>query len=421
MKQKVQEYIDNHREELIGSLKELIESPSADGQDTIAQEIVIRKLNELGFETDTFRMDERVKECPDYCPPDITYTDGTYNVVGIRKGKNSEKNLMLFAHIDTEGEEHFGKFAEPYLAEEKDGRIYGLGAADDKGGIAMTLEGIKAALAIAGDLNYDVTALSILGKHGGAFGTLSAMMKGYSGDDSLYIHPAETGHGFQEIKNISLGMLDMKLTVIGKPGIPHDDFSEGINANLIMADAVKILEEYNRKKREECIFDFGSFKGQPSFILNIGSLRSDAGYGKVCEKAECLFRCRFFSPLTTEKVFNEIKTCLYEGLEGEWILEKGTYRAEPAMVANEDPFVRFIENSISDVSGEKDFIHQYHGASDIHYPILYGNSRCVGIGPCCELPEEGSGVREWIDVDDYLKGIAILTTILLDYDKQDNE
>ena len=47
-------------------------------------------------------------------------------------------------------------------------------------------------------------------------------------------------------------------------------------------------------------------------ILNIGSLRSYAGYGKVCEKAECLFRCRFFSPLTTEKVFNEIKTCLYE-------------------------------------------------------------------------------------------------------------
>ena len=102
-------------------------------------------------------------------------------------------------------------------------------------------------------------------------------------------------------------------------------------------------------------------------------------------------------------------------------MEKGTYRAEPAMVANEDPFVRFIENSISDVSGEKDFIHQYHGASDIHYPILYGNSCCVGIGPYCELPEEGSGVREWIDVDDYLKGIAILTTILLDYDKQDNE
>ncbi|MBQ5805571.1 MAG: M20/M25/M40 family metallo-hydrolase, partial [Erysipelotrichaceae bacterium] len=94
-------------------------------------------------------------------------------------------------------------------------------------------------------------------------------------------------------------------------------------------------------------------------------------------------------------------------------------RAEAAMVENDDPFVRFVEKSISAVVGEQEFIHQYHGGSDIRFPILYGNSRCVGIGPYCELPKQGSEEKEWIDIDDYLKGIAILTTILLDYGKQD--
>ena len=418
MNKTIQNYLAEHRKEMIDTLKELIESPSADGGDTKAQEIVKRELEKAGFSTSSFRMDERVKECPDYCEPDIVYTDGAYNLAGIRKGNGLEKSLMLFAHIDTESETYFGTFEDPYLTEEKDGRIYGLGAADDKGGIAMMLEGIKAALAIKGDLDYDITALSILGKHGGAFGTLSAMMKGYCGDDSLYIHPAETGHGFQEVKNISLGMLDMKLTVMGKPGILHDDLSEGENANLLMAEAVRILDEYGKKKREECVFDFGSFKGQPSFILNIGTLSSQGGYGSVCEKTECLFRCRFFKPLTTEAVFQEIQSLLEEKLDGKWLLEKGRNRAEPAMVDNGDPFVRFIEESIGDAAGEKEFIHQYHGGSDIRFPILYGGSRCVRIGPYCELPKRGSGEREWIDVDDYLKGIAILTTILLKYGKQ---
>ena len=58
---------------------------------------------------------------------------------------------------------------------------------------------------------------------------------------------------------------------------------------------------------------------------------------------------------------------------------------EPAMVNNEDPFVKYVERSISEVEGNREFIHQYHGGSDVRFPILYGNSRCVGIGPYCEL------------------------------------
>ena len=418
MDEKIKDYIEGHRDEMIGFLKELIESPSSDGKDTKAQEVVRRRLEELGFATDVFRIDDRARECPDYCEPDIEYAAGAYNVVGTKKGR-SERSLMLFGHIDTESEDYFGSFEDPYLAQEKDGKIYGLGAADDKGGIAMMLEALKAAGEIAGEPDYDLTVLSILGKHGGAFGTLSAMMKGYSGKDSIYIHPAETGHGFQEIKNISLGTLDMKLTVNGKPGILHDDLSEGVNANLIMAEAIKILEAYNKRKRKERVFDFGSFKGQPSFILNIGSVISDGAYGTVCEKAECLFRCRFFFPLTGDEVFSEIQTLLEDELDADWVLEKGQRRAEPAMVANEDGFVRFIESSIEEVEGKQEFIHQYHGGSDIRFPILYGGSRCVGIGPYCQLPKQGSGAREWIDVGDYLKGIAILTTILLKYGKED--
>jgi len=416
MKDRIKEYIEVHREQMIETLVELIEAPSPDKELTVAQEVVKRKLEELGYETETFGMDERAKGCPDYCDPGFVYPEGVYNVAGTRKGKKAKKTLMLYGHIDTEAIDHFGHFEDPFHVLRDNGRISGLGACDDKGGIAMMIEALRTAHALKGDLDQNIIALSLIGKHGGGFGTLSAMMKGYHGDDSIYIHPAETGHGFQEIKNISLGILDMKLTVYGKAGKLHDDLDPGENANLSMTKAVAVLEEWNRKMREREIFDFGSFKGQPSFLLNVGAIRSEGGPGTVCEKAECLIRCRFFRPYTTDDIFDLVSSVLKEKTDMEYTLEKGAFRAEPAMVDNDDPFVRFIESCITDIDGTEDFIHQYHGGSDIRFPILYGSSRCVGIGPYCELPGKGSGTMEWIDEEDYLKGVAILAKILIDYD-----
>ena len=59
------------------------------------------------------------------------------------------------------------------------------------------------------------------------------------------------------------------------------------------------------------------------------------------------------------------------------------------------------------------------GAQVVRVGSFAAIEKCVGIGPYCELPEKGSGIREWLDIDDYLKGIRILTKIILNYGKQD--
>ena len=93
-------------------------------------------------------------------------------------------------------------------------------------------------------------------------------------------------------------------------------------------------------------------------------------------------------------------------------IEKGPLRAGPAVVETESPFVQMIQKHIHDETGINEFVHQYHGGSDIRLPILYGNCQCVGIGPSCNLPEQNSNQREWISADDYLTGIKILARIL---------
>lgn len=422
MLERILKDIDENQDEIIKGLKALIEMESSDKKATKAQEYVLKELKEMGFETECFREDERSRLQTDYSPYDFEYDQGAYNVAGTLKGNGSVPSLMLFAHIDTEAEDYFGRFDDPYKCEIRDGKIFGLGSSDDKGGIMMMLYAVKYLLKHMHKLPYDLCLLSVLGKHGGGFGTLSALMKGYTGENSIYLHPAETGHGFAEIKNISLGVADFDITVKGEPGVLHDDLSTGKNAAVLISYLVAYLEDYNRMMREKYKFDFGTFEGSPSFILNVGKIEADSGYGGINREAKCSVRIRFFKPLTIEEVASSLTGYLKKRCDedqkvnfSDVTIERGAFRATPAMVETKDPFVQLIEKNITEVCGIDHFIHQYHGGSDIRLPMLYGHSKCVGIGPSCSLPHQNSRQMEWISIEDYINGIKILASILYDY------
>lgn len=418
MLNKILSDIEANEEEITEGLKRLIELPSSDGGPTIAQEVVLEEFKKMGLTTESFKGDlMAVSGYPDYCASDIEYDDGAYNVAGrLLSDHPTVPSLMLFGHIDTESEDYFGKSDNPYEVKVSDDYIYGLGSSDDKGGIAMMIYALKYLLKHLHKLPYDITLLSILGKHGGAYGTLSAVHKGYTAVNSIYLHPAETGHGFREIKNISLGIIDFDIDIYGQNGKPHDDLDGGISSNLLSSEVIQALEELNQRNKEKYRFDFGSFKGQSAYILNIGSVISEYGYGGIALHTTLKVRVRYFMPLNASLIEEEINEVIAGILnKDQYIVKRGSMCATPAMVANEHPFVRLIEDSIRSAGGISDFIHQYHGGSDIRLPIIYGHSNCIGIGPSCTLPLKGSGEMEWISRKDYITGVKILATVLYNY------
>src|SRR5258708_10618038 len=72
-----------------------------------------------------------------------TVTHGRPNVVGVLEGRGAGRTLMLCGHTDTVG---VTGMADPFTPIERDGRLYGRGAQDMKGGVAAM---IAAASAIA--------------------------------------------------------------------------------------------------------------------------------------------------------------------------------------------------------------------------------------------------------------------------------
>lgn len=61
---------------------------------------------------------------------------GRANVVGVLRGQGTGPSLMLLGHMDTDGP---GELAQPFVPRRGQGRLYGLGSADMKAGLAAML------------------------------------------------------------------------------------------------------------------------------------------------------------------------------------------------------------------------------------------------------------------------------------------
>jgi acetylornithine deacetylase/succinyl-diaminopimelate desuccinylase-like protein len=109
-----------------------IESVSADparaGEVERSAEATAALFAAEGFETEIIR-------AYDGAPP---------AVVGRKPGPPGSKTVLLYAHHDVQPEnDHADWDSPPYVPTERDGRLYGRGAADDKAGIAAHLAAIR--------------------------------------------------------------------------------------------------------------------------------------------------------------------------------------------------------------------------------------------------------------------------------------
>jgi len=76
-----------------------------------------------------------------------------YNAIGVLRGKGEGRNLLIDAHLDTVSIEGM---QDPFSGRVDNGKLFGRGAADDKGGVAAAVEAAiaikEAGMQLAGDL-----------------------------------------------------------------------------------------------------------------------------------------------------------------------------------------------------------------------------------------------------------------------------
>jgi len=119
-------------------------------------------------------------------PEIVDAAPGRPNVI-VRLGvADGGRSLMLNGHLDVVGVE--GMIHEPFAAFERDGKLYGRGAADMKGGVAaMCAAAVRAA--DAGTLRGEVIIAAVADEEWSSIGTKTLVEQGVRADAALVTEP----------------------------------------------------------------------------------------------------------------------------------------------------------------------------------------------------------------------------------------
>lgn len=241
----VQAYLDVHQEELYQLLSKLLQFDTqnfgAEGRERPCAEYIEGLYRELGLRAELYCPDEvpGVPEHPEYLAGHNM--DTRANVSGEWDGENPER-VMIAAHIDTMPTGDLEKWEEsPFSGSIRAGRIYGLGAGDNKFGIAGGYFAIKAMQSCGVKLKKSVVLTSYCDEeHGGGNGTLAACLR----------YPCEL------YVNLDGGNYELWTAAIGGGGFEmklHKEESTDRNIDVYhaLAAVMRELEQFAEKRRRE--------------------------------------------------------------------------------------------------------------------------------------------------------------------------
>jgi succinyl-diaminopimelate desuccinylase len=161
------------RDDLIALTQDLIRIPTLNPPGENYREIcdyLDRRLRAGGFATELIRAEGAIGDSDKH---------PRWNIVARREGERQGQCVHFNSHIDVVEVGH-GWTTDPFGGELRDGRIYGRGACDMKGGLAASIVAVEAFLALCPDFAGAIEISGTADEESGGFGGVAYLAeKGY--------------------------------------------------------------------------------------------------------------------------------------------------------------------------------------------------------------------------------------------------
>lgn len=231
-------------EPTIGFLQEIVRVPTENpkladveaGAEADCQDLIEHRLRRLGLEIDRW----------DVYP-------GRPDLVGTWRGAGGDgaRSLVLNGHIDVVPAGDPAAWTHPpYAAEIADGKVWGRGAVDMKGGVAAMIAAVEAIQRLGLRLRGDILVESVVDEETGGPGTAQTVERGHRADAAIVVEP--TGLVIQPVEG---GLEWLRLVIRGRSGHSAYRFrsvhagGQGTAVNAIEKTA-KVLAAVQELERE---------------------------------------------------------------------------------------------------------------------------------------------------------------------------
>jgi acetylornithine deacetylase len=366
--------IDNHiQQRTISFLKDLIRIPSTRGYEGDASRYVQRAFADYCDSSNLIEIDDEIMEDPDYdFPlPDFTYRD-TPQVEIIIKGQDAGKSIIFNSHLDvvppSEGQRN------PFTPQEKSGNIFGRGAVDAKGQVAVlyTLAQIikESGQKPAGNLVFHL----VVEEENGGNGTLAMVKRGVDADAAIVLEPTE-----MKVIPAVRGAVWFQLKVYGKA--THSGSTEGrISAIDTAYQAIEILRDYHDRllasSRNFPLFDCY----EDPMPLTIGQFDSGTWPATVPDEAILRGLIGFLPNKTRTEVQEELKKALRnqgdEWLRNNFLITFPMLRNDGYTIPTDHPLVKALCSSVERsgltpvIDAMRASCDAWQYANNLHIPTL---------------------------------------------------
>lgn len=326
-------------------------------------------------------------------------TPGRPSLVATARGTGGGRALMFNGHLDTVGVTDYN--GEPHNPKIVDGKLYGRGSSDMKGGLAALM--IAAARAARAELAGDIVVACVADEEHTSIGTAELVRHGVKADAAIVAEPV----GY-EIVTAHKGFMWFEIVVQGRSA--HGSRPDlGIDAIAKAGKFLVALEEYGDNLAERT----------PHPLTGVPSVHASlirGGQEVTSYPAECTISIerRTVPGETVESVEAELQTIL-NGIAAadpkfSARLVRGRY-GSPFEVDRNDPLVSNLQRIAEEVVGHPPPLGSMNGWTDCALLSDVGIPSVV-FGP---IGRGGHSATEYVEVESVETLVEILTAAALEF------
>ena len=371
------------RERLIADLRDLVRIPSITGSEQAVATWAATALRDAGLAVEEIAADpDTVRADPAWPGQEMPRT--SLPVVIGRAGHTGGRRLILSGHLDVVPAGDPATWTvEPFAGEIRNGKLFGRGSCDMKGGIAAILAAVRA-LDAAGDLDRlggELLVALVPSEEDGGQGTLAAIRAGATGDLAVITEPSGL-----DVVVAHAGAITFRLTVPGRAAHASRR-REGVSALDKLWVLARALEDDEARRNAAETDPIMTALGMP-YPTMIGIVSGGEWASTVLDRVVADGRYGVRLGQSDAQAETELQACIAAACVADDFLRDHPAQVEitgarfgSARVAPDHPLPAGLAAAAEAVTGRRPALLGAPYGADMRLFVNVGDTPCVIFGP----------------------------------------